>query len=236
MLCFTLLFLTISCATTQGQAGASNSPQSLPQQTGTSGEQTQAHNQRAKKKGIWGAVIGGLAGAVLGGVIGGKKGAAEGAALGAALGGAIGYSIGHHEDKMLANRDALIAKWGYCPQEKVFKSAGPLTVSPEAIKPGQTVVLHYKYIAFPKNENVTPEIGYCEFIQLPDSQNKQPLEKGQCPIPATGLVPGGGELEGSVPITVSKEAVPATYNLILETHWGNQVLTQTVPLTVAEVS
>jgi hypothetical protein len=86
-----------------------------------------------------------LSGALVGGVAGKGTGAGIGALAGAAVGGLVGWQIGEYQSRKVRDAGDGATAYRYSPQQGVVATVEKTEATPDAVRPGDRVVLRTDY-------------------------------------------------------------------------------------------
>jgi outer membrane lipoprotein SlyB len=174
-----------------------------------------------------GAVAGVIAGAILGGLLAHARGqdVARGAAAGAVVGGVTGYFVGRHRDKVQYGRDQAIQMAQYDPSQGYVIQIQSVEFDPQTIKPGETAVLHVRYLVIGPDPRETIRIKCYRGIKYQDSF----MAGDEATLKVAN---GGGIIESTSEFTLPKEAPAGTYSAeaLLEDTGGRFSRSGTSPL------
>lgn len=191
--------LFTACATT---APPANSAKEKPKNVKEWIAQNRSHRGAAT-----GAMVGFLIGAA-GAAVQGKK--AEDiltdAVIGAAVGAMAGYALGKHQDHVFAGRDLAIRYARYEPAQGYVARIEAVSFDPANPKPGQSAKLSVRYIVLGPDPNEALKIRMFRGLKHEDD-----YVFGVGPNEFT-VPKGGGIVESTVELTLSKKATAGTYS------------------------
>jgi len=166
-----------------------------------------AQQSRAKKRAIVGALIGGAIGALGAGIAGmDHEQIVKHAVAGAVAGAITGFAIGKRQDQIFAGRDLAVRQAHYDSSQGYVARVEQVRFEPPNPKPGQTASLYVRYLVLgpDPNENIKVRmfrgLKYGEDYVFGAGPNEFVVPKG------------GGVVESTVELTLSKKAPAGTYN------------------------
>lgn len=159
---------------------------------------------------------GAVAGAIVGGVIGLASGVLLGkqpdevlarTIAGAAVGAAVGFSIGKYQDRLYAGRDLAINYAHYDSSQGYIARIEKVSFEPAVPKPGQRATLSVRYIVLGPDAREELKVRMFRGLKYGDDYV---FGAG----PNEFVVPkGGGIVDSTVELTLSKKAPAGTYSL-----------------------
>lgn len=201
-LALVVLLLLGACATSTG-GFSSTDPGTAAAEDQHPLKQWLSKQSRAKKKGIFGALLGAAAGAASAALTG--RDPWEGAAVGALAGGVAGFLLGKRKDAIFASRDAAVEKLAYDPSQGYVIQVEEVSFEPSDPGPGETVEMYVRYLVV--GPNPKEEIQIHSFMGL-KYDDAYVLGNG----PAEFAVPhGGGIVESKFKLTLPEEAPTGSY-------------------------
>jgi len=158
---------------------------------------------------------GAVAGATIGFLVGGLRAAAMGkkaddiladAVIGATVGALAGYAIGKNQDRIFAGRDLAVRYARYEPSQGYIARIEAVSFDPPNPKAGERARLSVRYIVLGPDPNEPLKIRIFRGLKYGDDYI---FGVG----PNEFVVPkGGGIVDSSVELTLSKKATVGTYN------------------------
>jgi len=163
-----------------------------------------AQQSRAKKRAIFGALVGAAAGAVGARALG--KDPWAGAAVGAVAGGLAGFALGRRQDELYAGRDqAIEALGGYDPSQGYIFQVQTVELQPPNPKPGEESKLHVRYIVLGPDPKESITVQSYTGVKY-DDQYIMGQDEGTFVVPR-----GGGIVNATSTLTIPKDAPTGTY-------------------------
>ncbi len=199
LLVCSLLFTACATAPTPN-AGAVSKPANI--------KDWMALQSRAKRKAIVSALIGGAIGALGAGVAGmDHEQIVKHAFAGAVAGAIAGFAVGKRQDQIFAGRDLAVRQASYDSSQGYVARIEEVHFQPANPKPGQTAKLYVRYLVLgpDPNENIKVRVfrglKYGEDYVFGAGPNEFVVPKG------------GGVVESTVELTLSKKAPVGTYDV-----------------------
>jgi len=163
---------------------------------------------RARRNAIIGAAIGAVAGALVGAATGGSRDDIMRDALAGGVAGAMaGFAFGKHQDRVFAGRDLAIRQANYDPTQGYVALVQEVAFNPPNPKPGSTATLYVRYLVLGPNPNEAIKVRLFRGLKYGDD-----YIFGAGPNEFV-IQQGGGVIESSVEVTLSKKAAAGTYSI-----------------------
>jgi hypothetical protein len=162
---------------------------------------------RAKKKAIVGAIVGGALGALGAGIAGmNHEQIVKRAVAGVVAGAIAGFAVGKRQDQIFAGRDLAVRQARYDSSQGYVARVEQVLFDPPNPKPGQTAKLYVRYLVLGPDPNENIKVRMFRGLKYGDDYV---FGAG----PNVFVVPkGGGVVESTVELTLSKKAPAGTYN------------------------
>jgi hypothetical protein len=163
---------------------------------------------RTHRNAIIGAAIGTFAGALAGVANGGNRDAIMRDALAGGVAGALaGFAFGKHQDKIYAGRDLAIQRAKYDVAQGYVARVEEVAFNPPNPKAGDTATLYVRYLVLGPNPHEDIRVRLFRGLKF---DGDYVFGAG----PNDFVVPqGGGVIESSVQLTLSKKASVGTYSI-----------------------
>jgi hypothetical protein len=167
-----------------------------------------AHQSRAKKKAMFGALAGAALGAASASLMGmNSREVLERALAGGVAGAIAGFIIGKRQDRIFAERDAAVREAGYNVGQGYVARIEHVAFDPPQPKPGQTATLYVRYLVVGPNPNETIKVKMFRGLKYGDDY-VYGIE------PNEFIVPNGGAIvESTATVTLPKKAPEGTYSI-----------------------
>lgn len=166
-----------------------------------------ALQSRAKKKAIIGAGVGLAVGALSGALLGmNQEQIVKRAVAGAVAGAIAGFAIGKRQDRIFAGRDLAVRQARYDSSQGYIARVEQVHFEPPNPKPGETATLYVRYLVLGPDPNESIKVRMFRGLKYGDDYV---FGAG----PNEFVVPmGGGVVDSTVELTLSKKAPAGTYN------------------------
>jgi hypothetical protein len=163
---------------------------------------------RTRRNAIIGAAIGTLGGALAGVAAGGNRDdILRKAIAGGVVGAVAGYAAGKHQDKVYAGRDLAIRRANYDVAQGYMARVEEVGFNPPNPKAGDTATLYVRYLVLGPDPHESIRVRLFRGLKFGDDYV---FGAG----PNDFVVPqGGGLIESSVEVTLSKKATVGTYSV-----------------------
>lgn len=167
-----------------------------------------AHQSRARKKAMLGALGGALIGAAGATLMGmDSREVVERAFAGGVAGAIAGFIIGKRQDRIFAERDAAVRESAYNVGQGYIARIEHVAFDPPQPKPGQTATLYVRYLVVGPNPNETIKVKMFRGLKYGDDY-VYGIE------PSEFVVPNGGAIvESTATVTLPKKAPEGTYSV-----------------------
>ena len=155
-----------------------------------------------------GTVLGAVVGAAHAQLTGGDV--AEEAAIGAIAGGAIAFAVTKIRDRRLASRSEIATMVAYDPAQGYRTGIQGVTVTPAAVRPGETITVTTSYWAL--GPDAAEAIGMSRYAGIAVSGaylrgftfKPDPMKFGE----------GGGQFETTIEVQLPQEVSPGEYSVV----------------------
>lgn len=163
---------------------------------------------RTRRNAIIGATVGAVAGALVGVASGGNRDDIMRNALAGGVAGAVaGFAFGKHQDKIYAGRDLAIQRAHYDVAQGYVARVEEVGFNPPNPKAGDTATLYVRYLVLGPDPHEDIRVRLFRGLKFGDDYI---FGAG----PNDFVVPqGGGVIESSVEVTLSKKASVGTYSV-----------------------
>jgi hypothetical protein len=163
---------------------------------------------RTHRNAIIGATVGTFAGALLGVASGGNRDAIMRDAVAGGIAGAVaGFALGKHQDKIYAGRDLAIQRANYEAAQGYVARVEEVGFNPPNPKAGDTATLYVRYLVLGPDPHEAIRVRLFRGLKFGEDYV---FGAG----PNDFVVPqGGGLIESSVQVTLSKKASVGTYSV-----------------------
>jgi len=163
---------------------------------------------RSRRNAMIGAAIGAVAGALVGVATGGSRDDIVRDALAGGVAGAVaGFAFGKHQDRVFAGRDLAIRQANYDASQGYVARVEEVAFNPPNPKPGMTATLYVRYLVLGPNPSEAIKVRLFRGLKYGDD-----YVFGAGPNEFV-IQQGGGVIESSVEVTLSKKAAQGTYSI-----------------------